>query len=90
MARYKNEWVEWFFKQLGFELVHDGSQNITQHELPERKFFTRKYRLKMNGQWADAYVKFIYDRRKGECIDFKITGKDAEGIKREQLVRMQT
>ena len=89
MVKYKGEWLEGLFKIIGFVLIHDGSKNPTDHEKPGREFFTRRYRLRMNGQWADAYVKFIYDRRKGGCVDFKITGKDSDGIKREQMMRMQ-
>jgi hypothetical protein len=86
--KYKYEWMEDFFKFLGFRLIHDGGQNLSPHELPERRFFTRKFQLWMNGKPVEAYVKFIYDRRRGECTDFKVYGRDSEGVKREQKMRM--
>ena len=89
MSKYKYEWIEGWFKALGFELVHDGGQNLSKDELPGRRFFTRKYQLRMNGKFTETYVKFIYDLRKGECVDFKIYGKDKSGVNREQLMNVQ-
>ena len=91
MAKYKGAWIEDVFKFLGFELIHDGQKNPSQIDLPpeEVRFFTRKYQLRMNGDLVKTYVKFIYDRRKGECIDFRISGKDKDGISREQIMRLQ-
>ena len=62
----------------GFVLVHDGgkSPGLLQQKLgvTETTFHTRKYRLKMDGVFANTWVTFIYDER--ELFDVRVTYKE--------------
>ena len=49
----------------GFVLIHDGQRNPGQFKLPpnEIKCFTRKYRLKLDGEFVNTWITFKYDDR---------------------------
>lgn len=78
--------LERLLRDNGFVLVHDGQRNPEQIELPpeEVRFFTREYRLKLDGQFVNTWVKFIYDNRSG-TVDFEIHSREPHTRGREKL-----
>ena len=69
--------TEELFISLGAELIHDGLKNPGQFEFPadEVSFYTRYYRLKMDGEFINTWVLFKYDKRTG-WADFEVTYRD--------------
>ncbi len=67
-------------REAGFVLVHDGenSPGPLQQKLGVEgtKFHTRKYRLKLDGEFANTWVTFIYDER--ELWDVRVSYKDGK------------
>ena len=71
----------------GFVLVHDGQRNPGQFILPpeEIKCFTRKYRLKSDGEFLNTWIVFKYDQR-SQMADFEIYSREPETAGREKMV----
>lgn len=69
--------MEKLFIGLGFVLIHDGQRNPGQFNLPpeEVKFFTRKYRLSLDGEFVNTWAVFRYDER-SNFADFEITSRE--------------
>lgn len=78
--------LEKFFIDFGFELIHDGLKDGQPN--PGRptdiSCFTRKYRLKVDGEWRNRWVKFVYDRRES-LADFEVYSRDPEMSGREKM-----
>lgn len=79
--------LERILRSNGFILVHDGQQNTEGAQLIDDgvSFFIRKYRLKMDGEFVNTWIKFIYDDR-SQYVDFEIYSKDKETRGREKMV----
>ena len=71
--------VEQLFITLGFRLIHDGERNPDRFEFqPEDiKFFTRKYRLFMDGKPQGTWATFKYDER-SKYVDFEVYIRDPD------------
>jgi hypothetical protein len=70
--------MERVFQSAGFVCVYDGSQPKDINWLDKPTFFTRVYRCKMDGEWINTWVKFVYDLRPGKegQADFEMGWKD--------------
>jgi len=82
--------LEQLFKTMGFKLIHDGQRNPDrfQFEPEEVKFFTRKYRLFMDGKPQGTWVTFKYDER-SKFVDFEIYIRDPDGVTRNESRRQE-
>lgn len=71
----------------GGVLVHDGQRSPGQFQLPpeEVAFFTRKYRLTMDGEFINTWITFKYDNR-SQFADFEIHSKEPELKGRGKMV----
>lgn len=80
--------LERLFPKLGFVLLHDGSKSPKDFILPpeEVAFFTRKYRLKIDGKFVNTWATFRYDGRKGSYAEFELYSKDPDTRGREKLL----
>jgi len=79
--------LERFFRDNGFKLIHDGQRNPVQFQLPpeEVRFFTRKYRLSIDGHFVNTWVVFKYDER-SQFADFEMYSKEPELRGREKMI----
>jgi len=82
--------LEQLFITMGFRLIHDGQRNPDrfQFEPEEVKFFTRKYRLYMDGKPQSTWATFKYDER-SKFVDFEIYIKDPDGVNRSESRRQE-
>jgi len=63
-------------RSMGFVLIRDGSKEPQDIKwLDKPTFFTRVYRLKLDDQWVNTWIRFTYDNRTG-WADFTISYKD--------------
>lgn len=58
----------------GFELVHDGKAG-KQFGVEDPALYTRVYRLKLDGEFVNTYIRFKYDNRT-RYADFSISWDD--------------
>lgn len=76
-------------RQVGFVLVHDGQRNPGQFKLaPEDvRYYTKKYRWRIDGQFVNTWLTFVYDMRKGE-VDVEVSYKEpkSQRTRRETMV----
>lgn len=79
--------LEKIIQKAGFELVHDGQKNPGQFELPAKEIarFTRKYRWKIDGQFVNTWVTFMYDKRE-QLADVEFYTKDPALKGREKML----
>lgn len=62
-------WERRLFHRSGWwRLVHDGQENPGQFQFPpeEIRFYTRTYRLCLDGELLSTWVRFVYDLREGD------------------------
>ena len=66
-------------RSMGFMLMRDGSKKSGNSQdiqwLDKPTFFSRVYRLKLDGIWVNTWIRFTYDARTG-WADFSISHKD--------------
>ena len=88
--RMKDSWMclwERLIKDAGaFVLVHDGQRNPGQFEFPpeEIRFYTRTYRLLIDGEPVNTWVKFKYDLREGE-VSVDLTWREPDKNSKETM-----
>lgn len=83
--------LERLLRANGFRLIHDGQRNPGQIQLPpeEVALFTRQYRLYLDGEPVNTWVKFTYDNR-SQFADFEIHSREP-GLKgREKMSSRNT
>lgn len=56
-------------------LVYDGKLNSTPVQIDNPSFYTRVYRLKLDGQPVNTWIRFIYNKR-DNWADMRISVKD--------------
>ena len=72
----------------GFVLVHDGKNGEGQFNI-DPSFYTRTYRLKLDGEFVNTWLKFKYDAR-SSLADLSMSWKDLdewERVTEEEMVR---
>ena len=76
--------LERLFITVGFRLIHDGQRNPSRFRFQpgEIKFFTRKYRLFMDGKPQGTWATFKYDDR-SKFVDFEIYTRDPDRTTQE-------
>ena len=79
--------LEKTLKRLGFVLTHDGQRNPGQFKLPpeEVRCFTRKYRLKLDGEFVNTWAVFKYDER-SEFADFEIMSRAPNNWGKQKVI----
>ena len=75
--RMVSTFIEEALRLLGFVLIHDGSTSGSA-------FFTRKYQLKLSGEFVNTFVTLRYDLR-DNWADMSIGWKELGEI--EHMVR---
>ncbi len=64
-----------------FVLTKDGSTQPTDVSwLDTPSFYTKVYRMKLDGEYVNTWVRFIYNER-DNWADFEMTYRDQEGMK---------
>lgn len=72
-------WLEMALQNTGwFVLLHDGTQRKESDQIQNPTFFTRTYRMNIDGQMVNTWVKFIYDYRDG-WADFMMSYTPTNG-----------
>jgi hypothetical protein len=87
------ELIESSFANAGIlSLVHSGKEGDNPDQMDTPSFYTRVYRMKLDGDFIDTWVRFKYNLRDG-WADFYVSfrepaiGTDPERVKKEQNSR---
>jgi len=82
--------AEELIQRLGYELVHDGQ---AKPDYPVQgingRYFTRVYRLEVDGKSEEAVFKYDLRGGKKRCVYFDVVKRDSYGVRtgRQRMVQ---
>lgn len=73
------KWIEKFCVATGwFSLQKDGEKGTDEERLGKPTFFTRLYRLELDGKRTDTWVRFVFNEAEG-WGDFTVSYREHPG-----------
>lgn len=73
------KWIEKFCVATGwFNLQHDGGKGKDEERLGKPSFYTRLYRMELEGKPTDTWVRFVFNEAEG-WGDFTVSYREHPG-----------
>ncbi len=60
-----------------FVLLHDGYRRTDKDQVSDPTFYTRLYRMRLDGEFVNTWIKFVYNLR-DNWADFELSWHDTE------------